>query len=51
MRELTDQEAARHGINPGRGEFTVAELFERFVTSHVEDHVAQLGEILAARGV
>lgn len=50
MRELTDEEAARVGANPARGEFTVAGLFERFVIAHIEDHVAQLDAILAARG-
>jgi hypothetical protein len=50
MRELTDEEAARVGINPARGEFTVAGLFDRFVTGHLEDHVAQLNAILADRG-
>ncbi|HSO28754.1 MAG TPA: DinB family protein [Candidatus Sulfomarinibacteraceae bacterium] len=51
MRELTDEEAARVGTNPARGEFTVAGLFERLVTGHLEDHVAQLQGILADRGV
>jgi hypothetical protein len=51
MRGLTDDESARSGINPARGEFAVAGLFERFVTGHLEDHLAQLGAILAARGV
>lgn len=50
MRELTDDEATRRGINSARGEFTVAGLLERFVTSHLEDHLAQLSAILAARG-
>jgi hypothetical protein len=29
---------------------TVEALFERFVTAHLEDHVHQLRDILAARG-
>ena len=50
MRELSDAEAARLGLHAVRGEFTVAGLFERFLTSHVEGHVDQLREILGARG-
>ena len=50
MRSLSETEAARVGTNPGRGEYTVEGLFERFVTSHLEGHVTQLSEILAAAG-
>src|SRR5262245_47901674 len=50
MRVLSDAEAARPGAHPTRGTFSVAELFERFVTSHMEDHVNQLRDILAERG-
>ena len=50
MRELSDAEAVRLGFHAVRGEFTVAALFERFLTSHVEGHVDQLREILATRG-
>ena len=50
MRGLTDREAARSGTHSVRGEFTVEALLERFVTGHLEEHVAQLREILAARG-
>jgi hypothetical protein len=50
MRRLTDAEAARRGTNPARGEYTVEALLERFVTGHVEGHVAQLSEILDAAG-
>jgi hypothetical protein len=50
MRRLSDAEAGRLGTNPARGEYTVAGLLERFVTSHVEGHVAQLREILDAAG-
>jgi hypothetical protein len=51
MRLLTDAESERIGIHPTRGEFAVAALFERFVTGHSEDHLSQLNEILAARGL
>lgn len=50
MRQLSDADAARRGRHQTRGEFTVAELFERFVTSHLEEHVVQLRAILDARG-
>ena len=49
MRELTEAEAARTGVHPRLGEMTVAALFERFVVSHIEEHVVQLREIIAAR--
>ena len=50
MRSITPAEAARVGLHPARGELTVEDMFERFVTDHLEGHVTQLGEILAARG-
>lgn len=50
MRELTIAEAAAPGVHPTRGDFTVEQLFERFVTAHMEDHVSQLRDILAERG-
>jgi hypothetical protein len=50
MRELTDEEVAREGLHPRLGPITIEGLFERFVIGHLEDHVAQLREILAARG-
>ena len=50
IRELDAEDLGREGIHPRLGVLTVAECLERFVTSHVEDHVRQLEEILAARG-
>ncbi len=49
MHELTAADAAREGLHETRGVFTVAALFDRFVTSHLTEHVVQLEEILAAR--
>jgi hypothetical protein len=49
MRELTEAEAGRLGVHPRLGEMTVADLFERFVVSHIEEHVTQLHEILDAK--
>jgi hypothetical protein len=45
MAELSDADAARVGLHPRVGEIAVGPLLERFVTSHLEDHVAQLREI------
>lgn len=50
MRELADDQVARIGVHPTRGELTIEDLLERFVTGHLEDHVAQLREILDTRG-
>lgn len=51
MRELGPADVARQGLHPRLGVMTVGELLDRFVVSHVEEHVRQLEEILAARGV
>jgi hypothetical protein len=45
---LTDDERARVGLHPRRGEMTAGEIVERFVVGHVEEHVRQLEDILAA---
>ena len=50
MRELSAAEAARTGLHPRLGEMSVADLFERFVVSHVEEPVTQLRDIIATRG-
>lgn len=47
---LDDRQRARLGLHQRLGELTVAAIAERFVVSHVDDHVAQLEAILAARG-
>ena len=51
LREITDVEAARIGLHPTRGEMTVTGMLEPFLGGHVEGHVVQLREILAAAGV
>jgi hypothetical protein len=43
-------EAARRGLHPRLGEMTVGQIAERFVVSHLEEHVRQLAETLAAAG-
>jgi hypothetical protein len=37
----------RRGLHPSRGEITVRDSIERFLVSHLEEHVAQLRSILA----
>jgi hypothetical protein len=46
--ELEPAERARRGLHARLGEMTVEGLVERFVVGHVEEHVRQLKEILAA---
>ena len=50
LREFDAAELAREGLHPRMGVMAVGDILERFVISHVEDHVRQLEEILAARG-
>jgi hypothetical protein len=48
LRELTDADVARLGLHPTRGEMRVADTVEPFLAGHLEGHVVQLREILAA---
>jgi DinB superfamily len=48
--ELEDVELDARGHHPRLGPMTVAQIIDRFVCGHLEEHVAQLREILAARG-
>jgi hypothetical protein len=50
LETLTDQEAARRGLHPTRGEMAVSDMLEPFLVGHLEGHVRQLREILAERG-
>ncbi len=50
LRELDSPALAREGLHPRMGVVTVSDILDRFAISHVEDHVRQLEEILAARG-
>ena len=47
LSELTDAQAACRGLHPTRGELTVTEMIDRFVVSHLEEHVEQLAAALA----
>jgi hypothetical protein len=46
---LTPSELDRRGGHPSRGELTVAQAIEPFLSGHLEGHVVQLREILARR--
>jgi uncharacterized protein (DUF952 family) len=46
--ELTEDELARTGVHPVRGELSVGELVERFAVSHLEEHAAQMEDVLRA---
>jgi DinB family protein len=46
---LLPADKARRGLHSRLGEMTVEGLVERFVVGHLEEHVRQLEEILAAR--
>lgn len=50
LAELSEAEAARTGTHPTRGVMSVREMLEPFVVGHMEGHVVQLREILAAAG-
>jgi hypothetical protein len=49
FRALTDAEAASKGRHVTRGELSVADIAERLLVGHVEGHVTQLRELVAAR--
>jgi hypothetical protein len=46
---LSPEELDRRGLHPLRGELTVGASIERFLVTHLEEHVVQLREILARR--
>jgi hypothetical protein len=48
---LTADEAGRVGRHQTRGELTVSDSVQRFFASHLEEHVAQLRDILTAQSV
>jgi hypothetical protein len=45
---LTDEEVGRRGLHPTRGQMAVSDMLEPFLVGHIEGHVRQLREILAA---
>ena len=48
---LSDADLDRVGLHPTRGELTIGASIERFLVTHLEEHVAQLREILARRDI
>jgi hypothetical protein len=48
-RTFTAADAARRGQHTRLGEMTVESVVERFIVGHLDEHVRQLEEILAAR--
>ena len=50
LREMDGTDAAREGLHPRMGVMTVAAVLDRFVITHIDDHVSQLSDILASRG-
>ena len=48
LAELSAADGERVGIHPRSGETTVAGIAERFIAGHLDEHVRQLEEILAA---
>ena len=47
LADLTPADLERRGAHPSRGELTVEQGIEPFLTGHVEGHVVQVREILA----
>ena len=43
---LTSADRERVGVHPRLGEMTIAAIADRFLVSHVDEHVRQLGDIL-----
>ncbi|MFL5755979.1 MAG: DinB family protein [Chloroflexota bacterium] len=49
LADLDEDTVARSGSHPRLGAMTVSAIMERFVVGHLEEHVAQLREIVGAR--
>jgi hypothetical protein len=50
LRALGDADAAAQGRHTTRGDMSVREIAERLIVGHIEGHVAQLREAVAATG-
>ncbi len=48
IRGMSEEERRRKGVYTKGGEFTVAEVIERFLVAHAEDHLAQVRAALGA---
>lgn len=42
IRQMSAAERDKKGVNPNRGEMTVAEVIEVLIVAHAEDHLAQM---------
>ena len=42
IRALSTAERGKRGINPGRGEMSVADVIESLIVAHAEEHLAQV---------
>lgn len=50
FRVVPDEAASRVGLHPRLGQMTVAQIPERFIIGHLEEHAEQLSQILADAG-
>lgn len=49
LAELSPEAAERKGLHPRQGSITVAEVLDRYLVVHLEEHVAQLRDILSTQ--
>jgi hypothetical protein len=49
LAELGPEEAQRQGLHPRQGAMTIEQIVDRYIVGHLEEHVAQLRDILAVR--
>jgi hypothetical protein len=47
--DLDDDRAAFRGRHPRLGELDIAQIVDRFLTTHIEEHVEQLAAVVGAR--
>lgn len=50
LEAMSPADAARRGVHPRLGELAAAEIAERLLVGHLEEHVQQLRDLVAARG-
>jgi len=48
LHDLDDGAMTRSGLHPRRGAMTIADVLERFVVGHLEEHARQLAEAVEA---
>ncbi len=47
LAELAPSDGERPGMHPTLGQVTVGQIAERFIAGHLDDHLRQMGDILA----